>query len=121
MTIERTTRVFFDASCLFAAAGSPTGGAGLLLSLCTKGYLQAAVSAYVLTEAYRNIQARMKTGVWANYQMLLHSVPFAIASVPAPLPVLPLVNAKDIHVVAAAAAVATSSVAGREGSRYGQE
>lgn len=108
MTIDRTTLVFFDASCLIAAAGSPTGGSGFLLSLCAKRYLQAAVSAYVLTEASRNIQVRMKTEVWANYQMLLHSVPFVIAPVPAPLPILPLVNAKDVHVVAAAAAVATS-------------
>jgi predicted nucleic acid-binding protein len=108
MTIDRTTLVFFDASCIIAAAGSPTGGSGFLLSLCAKGYLQAAVSTYVLAEAARNVQARMPTGAWANYQALLLSVPFVIAPVPVPLPALPPVNAKDLHVVAAATAVGTA-------------
>lgn len=105
MTIGRTALLFFDASCLIAAAGSPTGGSGFLLSLCIKGYLQAAVSTYVLTEAARNIQARMKAGAWNNYQTLLASVPFTMASVPTPLPALPPVNAKDVHVAAAAGAI----------------
>ena len=108
MTIDRTTLLFFDASCLIAAAGSPTGGSGFLLALCAKGYLQAAASAYVLTEATRNIQARMKLAAWANYQTLLLAVPFLIAPVPTPLPTLPPVNPKDVHVVAAAASVATA-------------
>jgi predicted nucleic acid-binding protein len=106
MTIDRTTLIFFDAACLIAAAGSPTGGSGFLLSLCAKGYLQAVVSNYVLTEATRNIQARMKAGAWTNYQTLLTVVPFVMAPVPAPLPTLPPINAKDVHVVAAA--IATS-------------
>ena len=102
MTINRTTQLFFDASCLIAAAGSPTGGSGFLLSLCGKGYLQAVISTYVLAEAARNIQGRMKSTAWTNYQVLLTSVPFIMASVPNPLPLLPPVNAKDIHVIAAA-------------------
>jgi len=108
MTIDRTTFIFFDASCLIAAAGSPMGGSGFLLSLCAKGYLQAAVSTSVLTEASRNIQARMKAGAWANYQTLLLAVPFILAPVPSPLPAFPPVNVKDIHVVAAATAVAST-------------
>lgn len=105
MTIDRATRVFFDASCLIAAAGSPTGGSGFLLSLCGKGYLQAAVSAYVLTEADRNIQARMKAEAWGRYQVLVTTIPFILASVPTPLPTLPPVNPKDVHVVAAASSI----------------
>jgi predicted nucleic acid-binding protein len=108
MRIDRTTLVFFDASCLIAAAGSPTGGSGFLLSLCAKGYLQAAVSTYVLVEATRNIQARMKPPAWTNYQVLLATVLFVMALVPTPLPVVPPVNAKDVHVVAAAVAVTTA-------------
>lgn len=108
MTIDRTTLVFFDASCLIAASGSPTGGSGFLLALCAKGYIQAALSTYVLTEAARNIQARMKPAAWINYQVLLTTVPFVMAPVPAPLPDVPPVNAKDVHVVAAALAVNTS-------------
>jgi predicted nucleic acid-binding protein len=108
MTIDRTTLVFFDAACLIAAAGSPTGGSGFLLSLCAKGHLQAVVSTYVLAEATRNIQARMKAEAWANYQTLLTTVPFVMAPVPAPLPTLPPINAKDVHVVAAAIAASAA-------------
>ena len=104
MTIEHTTKIFFDASCLIAAAGSPTDGSGFLLSLCERGYLQAVISTYVLAEAERNIRLRMKPAAWINYQVLLTTVPFTIASVPSPLPFLPPVNAKDIHVIAAALA-----------------
>lgn len=107
MTIDHTTLLFFDASCLIAAAGSSSGGSGFLLSLCTKGYLQAGVSTYVLAEAAHNIQTRMKSAIWHSYQTLLVDVPFLIATVPDPLPALPPVNAKDLHVVVAALAVPT--------------
>jgi predicted nucleic acid-binding protein len=108
MALDHTTLVFFDASCLIAAAGSPTGGSGFLLSLCAKGHLQAAVSAFVLTEAARNIQIRMKPNVWQTYQTLLTSVPFVMAPVPSPLPVFPAINPKDMHVVAAATEVSAA-------------
>ncbi|MEZ4869399.1 MAG: PIN domain-containing protein [Caldilineaceae bacterium] len=104
MAIDQTTPIFFDASCLIAAAGSPTGGSGFLLSLCEKGHLQAVISTYVMAEAARNIQTRMKPAAWANYQVLLVTVPIIIVPIPNPLPSLPPVNAKDIHVVAAAVA-----------------
>lgn len=104
MTIDATTLIFFDASCLIAAAGSPTGGSGFLLSLCEKGHLRPVISTYVMAEAARNIQARMKPVAWASYQALLIAVPFVIAPIPNPLPILPPVNAKDLHVVAAAIA-----------------
>lgn len=58
MNIDQTTLVFFDASCLIAAAGSPSGGSGFLLSLCRRGLLGAAVSQPVLLEAERNIGKR---------------------------------------------------------------
>lgn len=104
MTIDRTTQLFFDASCLIAAAGSPTGGSGFLLSLCRKEHLQAVVSIYVLAEASRNIQSNLKPTAWINYQVLLATVPFVMAPVPSPFPSYPPVNAKDVHVVAAATA-----------------
>jgi hypothetical protein len=59
MKINRNTLLFFDASCLIAAAGSPSGGSGFLLSLCGRGYLQAVVSQPVLIEAQRNIQNKI--------------------------------------------------------------
>lgn len=54
MNIDRNTLLFFDASCLIAAAGSPTGGSGFLLALCARGLLRAACSQPVLVEAERN-------------------------------------------------------------------
>jgi hypothetical protein len=58
MTIDGNTLLFFDASCLIAAAGSTSGGCGFLLSLCSRGFLKAALSQPVLLETQRNIQAR---------------------------------------------------------------
>jgi hypothetical protein len=43
MVIDRDTLLFFDASCLLAAAGSSTGGSAFLLSVCIRGFLKAAV------------------------------------------------------------------------------
>jgi hypothetical protein len=82
MTIDRNTLVFFDSSCLIAAAGSPSGGSGFLLSLCARDFLKAAVSQSVLLEAQRNIQAKLGEGSIRRYFNLLAVVPFALASLP---------------------------------------
>jgi hypothetical protein len=70
MRIDRQTLVFFDASCLIAAAGSPSGGAGspsggagFLVSVCASGFLRAAVSRPVLFEAERNVLAKLRPEV----------------------------------------------------------
>lgn len=103
MKIDCTTALFFDASCLIAAAGSPTGGSGFLLSLCARKLLRAVVSLAVLLEAERNIQEKRGQLVLSAYHSLLLSTPFQVA----PVPVVPkttgwlhFVNAKDAHVVA---------------------
>lgn len=105
MTIDRTTLLFFDASYLIAAAGSPSGGSGFLLSLCARGVLSAAVSQPVLLEAQRNIQSKLGDRAMGTFYNLLAIVPFSLA----PLPnkdefakLERLVNKKDVHVVAAA-------------------
>jgi predicted nucleic acid-binding protein len=103
MKVDRTTALFFDASCLIAAAGSPTGGSGFLLSLCARRLLRPVVSQFVLLEAERNIQEKRGPLVLRAYHALLISVPFTVA----PVPTIPaatwrqVVNAKDLHVVAA--------------------
>jgi predicted nucleic acid-binding protein len=102
MTIDHTTLLFFDASCLVAAAGSPNGGSGFLLSLCARGYLRGVVSPYVLLETERNIQARIDLGAVHTYHNFVATIPYLVASIPSPLPDYPTVNAKDVHVVAAA-------------------
>jgi predicted nucleic acid-binding protein len=108
MTIDRDTLLFFDASCLIAAAGSPSGGSGFLLSLCAREYLRASVSQAILLEAERNIQAKLGVGAINRFYNLLAIVPFWLASIPEK-PELErfeqLVNRKDVHVVAAAKAI----------------
>ena len=105
MTIDRNTLLFFDSSCLIAAAGSPSGGSGFLLSLCARGYLKAAVSQPVLLESQKNIQSKLGDKAVKRFYNLLAIVPFSLA----PLPdkddfarLEKLVNKKDVHVVAAA-------------------
>lgn len=105
MTIDRNTLVFFDASCLIAAVGSPSGGAGFLLSLCSKGYLKAVVSQPVLLEAQRNIQNKLGSEVLRRFYTLLVIIPFFLAPLPNKAELLRLekfVNRKDVHVIAAA-------------------
>ena len=59
MTVDHKTLLFFDASCLIAAAGSPAGGSSLLFSLCARRLLRGVVSQAVLLEAEGNIQRTM--------------------------------------------------------------
>jgi predicted nucleic acid-binding protein len=104
MTIDRNTLVFFDSSCLIAAAGSPSGGSGFLLSLCARDFLQAAVSQPVLLEAQRNIQSKLGEESIRRYFNLLAVVPFSLASMPDKTELKRLgkiINRKDVHVVAA--------------------
>ena len=105
MSIDHNTLLFFDSSCLIAASGSLNGGAGFLLSLCNRGFVRGAISQYVMVEAERNIQKNLKPIALMSYHQLLATVPFEIAPLPSPLPALPAINAKDMHVVAAALAI----------------
>jgi predicted nucleic acid-binding protein len=108
MSVDATTLLFFDASCLIAAAGSPMGGSGFLLSLCARQLLRGAVSQAVLLEAERNIQAKLGEQVLGHYHGLLQRTPLSLAPIPRISPQtswLRTVNVKDVHVVAAALAV----------------
>jgi predicted nucleic acid-binding protein len=105
MNIDRNTLLFFDSSCLIAAAGSPQGGSGFLLSLCARGYLKAAVSIPILLEAQRNIRAKLGEEVMKRFYNLLALVPFSLASLPGQTELKRFeksINRKDLHVVAAA-------------------
>ena len=113
MTIDHTTLLFFDASCLIAAAGSTTGGSGFLLSLCARNLLRGAVSQAVLLEAERNIRVKLNPQALIAYHELLRVVPLNLAPVPhipAETAWLQMVNAKDVHVVAASLVVAATHV-----------
>jgi predicted nucleic acid-binding protein len=105
MIIDRNTLVFFDASCLIAAAGSPSGGSGFLLSLCARGFLKAAVSQPVLLEAGGNIQAKLGNEAVQRHHNFLAIVSFSLAALPDKKELRrfgKLINKKDVHVVAAA-------------------
>lgn len=105
MSIDPSTLVFFDASCLVAGAGSPTGGSGFVLSICGRGFLRAAVSQPVLLEAERNIVEQLARSALDTY----HTQPATTPMTVVPLPPVGLrqsyaevVGEKDEHVLAAA-------------------
>jgi predicted nucleic acid-binding protein len=109
MAIDETTIVFFDSSCLVAAAGSPAGGISLLLAICARGFLKGAVSHGVLTEAEGNILSNLPKPALARYYREILSIPLLI-SAPVPSPadretVAPITGEKDAHVLAAALSV----------------
>ncbi len=69
-------RIFFDASCLIAAARSPSGGAALVLAECQGTKLVAYSSLEVLQETRRNILGKLgdeemaRLSYWlANFQL----------------------------------------------------
>ena len=106
--VDSSTLLFFDASCLIAAAASPNGGAGFLWELCERGFLQGAVSQAVLAETEANLIHKFDAFVLERHRRQLQSG----APVIAPIPRLdvhprryPHINPKDEHVVAAAEAI----------------
>lgn len=52
-------RVFLDASCWVAEAGSPTGGSTMILRLARGGHLQIVATHRVLQEAGHKIKTKM--------------------------------------------------------------
>jgi predicted nucleic acid-binding protein len=103
--VDRSTLLFFDASCLLAAAGSPSGGSGFLLGLCRRGLLRAAVSHPVLQEAERNL-VKLPQPQAARLELfeLLTQTSFVIALIPPERDTADYVAAvgeKDEHVLAA--------------------
>src|SRR3990172_350058 len=107
MTIDHQTLLFFDASCLIAAAGSPSGGSGFLLSLCARDLLKAAVSQPVLLEAERNVLAKLAPHALDTYHRLVVITPMTMVPLPAEAEqrkYREIAGQKDEHVVAAAIA-----------------
>lgn len=106
MPLDRTTRLFFDASSLFLAANSPLGGSAFLLSVCSRGYLRAVVSPDVLLEAERNIVEKGRPGSFQRYRDLIASTPLLVVSAPSEHVVQQYETNfhEDAHVIAAALA-----------------
>jgi predicted nucleic acid-binding protein len=108
MVIDQTTLLFFDSSCLIAAAGSPTGGSSLLLAICARGFLRGAVSHAVLAEAEGNILTNLKPPALTRYRREILAIPYVFAPVPSAPEretVAPITGEKDAHVAASAVSV----------------
>lgn len=105
MSSGRQTLLFFDASSLLAAAGSPGGGSGFLLSLVDRNLLKAVVSPGVLIEAARNVHNKMGPLQIATFHRLVVLTPLSITPIPSAQTqdlYKGKINDKDLHVVAAA-------------------
>jgi predicted nucleic acid-binding protein len=108
MVINQTTLLFFDSSCLIAAAGSPTGGSSFLLALCARGFLKGAVSHAVLAEAEGNILTNLTPPALIRYRREILAIPYVSAPVPSALEretVAHITGEKDAHVAASAISV----------------
>ena len=104
MPLDRATLVFFDASSLFLAANTPTGGSAFLIEICSRSYLQAVVSPDVLLEAERNIVEKGRPDAFRHYRDLVALTPFLVTSAPPEHVVrqYEVVFVEDAHVIAAA-------------------
>ena len=104
MGVDLTTQIFFDATCLFAAAHSPTGGSAYLVLVCSHGFLQAVVSPGILVEAERNLIEKSTTDAYVRYRRLIASTPLRLMSAPQASAVRQHESAffEDAHVVASA-------------------
>jgi predicted nucleic acid-binding protein len=98
-------RVFLDATCWVAAAGSSTGGSAAILELGKAEYLQIVATPRVLREAERNIKNRMGDAALLRYYRLLASIEIETVSTPTETEAdawKELTAEKDCHVLAGA-------------------
>jgi predicted nucleic acid-binding protein len=82
MPLSRTSLVFFDASSLVAASGSPNGGSGYLVSVCRRGYLQGVVTQDVLIEAEINVFENLTVTALREYRDIVSSTNFLLVTTP---------------------------------------
>ena len=101
-----TSRIFFDASALFAAVYSPTGAARELLRLGLDGSVKLVTNQIAIEEAERNLARKAPEGV-TIIRALLAALPIEVLATPSPREIqtlLPLVVAKDAPILAGALA-----------------
>ena len=112
MAITPLTLLFFDASCLFAAASSSTGGSAFLLSVCRRGFLRACSGQPVLIETERNIRDKRPPSILDAYHLLLAETSIALVELPPPERVRHYepVFFEDAHVVASAVAAGADAL-----------
>jgi len=101
-----TSRIFLDASALFAAAYSPTGAARELLRLGMQGSVHLFTNQIAMEEAERNLTRKAPEGV-AVFRALLEVLPIEVYPAPGPEEIATLlasVVAKDAPILAGALA-----------------
>jgi hypothetical protein len=106
VTLSRTTLLFIDASCLFVAAKTSTGGSAYVLRVCQLGFLTAATSPIVLQETERSLLAKTSLATVLLHREQLAASAVLLVPVPAPGTVRGFhqVFGKDDHVMAGAIA-----------------
>lgn len=98
-------RVFLDATCWVAAAGSEAGGSSAIILLAQAFLLVLVTSQAVLQEAERNIQNKMEASAVQRFYLLLDMTEIEICEPTTPdeeLQWAALTVGKDRHVLAAA-------------------
>jgi predicted nucleic acid-binding protein len=97
--------VFFDASVLFAAAHSPTGGSAAAMEVCRGLRFRAAVTTLVLAEARVNIAEKLDDSDLVRFYRQLADLSPVVLPPPSQTRLkecVPLTTEKDAHVLAAA-------------------
>lgn len=105
MTPFDPIRVFLDASCLVAAAGSPSGGSSHILVSCASSPIQIISSESALAEAERAVQLKMNDTAYQRLQALKAQGLFGVVTaqgVSVHLDGIEQVNEKDRHIVLSA-------------------
>jgi predicted nucleic acid-binding protein len=103
--IDRQTSLFFDASVLVAGSHSTAGGSALLLEACRLGGFTAQSSFLVILEALHTLKRSFPERSQARFTAYLAAIDWQLLPVPSEAELAeyaPLIDAKDLHVLAAA-------------------
>lgn len=103
--ITRHTTLFFDASVLVAGAHSTQGGSALLLEACRLGGFVAQSSFLVILEAFHTLKRNFPERSQKRFAAYLAATDWELLPVPSETELekyAPLIDAKDLHVLAAA-------------------
>ncbi|HEY3414973.1 MAG TPA: PIN domain-containing protein [Armatimonadota bacterium] len=98
-------RVFLDATCWVAAAGSPSGGSAELLRLARANAFRIITTPLVLVEAERNILAKLPREAMSRFLVDVHQTDIEVGVETSQHDIarwIHLVAQKDAHVLAGA-------------------
>ncbi len=103
--MERSPRLFLDASVWIAAAGSPTGGSAQVLAWCRRGHAKPVGSQRVLLEAERNISDKLGDQALVRFYRELAALDLELIEPPTLQEIAAqtqFIDSKDAHILAAA-------------------